>query len=65
MTVKQLREILLACDDDQLIVLSIDPEGNGYSVFSGISDGRWSVRWREFSADDDADGVPAICLWPS
>jgi hypothetical protein len=63
MTVKQLRDILLACDDDQLVIVSIDSEGNGYSVLSGISDGKWDPRYVEFSTEAE-DGQDAVCLWP-
>jgi len=31
MTVKELKSLLQGCDDDRMVVLSIDSEGNGFN----------------------------------
>ena len=49
MTVKQLKELLANADDDRIVILQKDSEGNGYSPCAGIdsemnytADSTWS-----------------------
>ena len=68
MTVKQLRELLKKLPDDQLVVLSKDSEGNGFSPMSeNYSDGFYSGRsWcGEFSNEKSKGAKKAICFWPT
>lgn len=59
MTVKELKEILKDCNDNDLVVLQKDAEGNGYSPLDGaddnsvyIPDSTWSgeVRYKKLTA---------------
>lgn len=49
MTVRQLKEILSTCNDDDVIVMSIDSEGNGYHPLSedgvNTSDYNWDGEY--------------------
>jgi hypothetical protein len=65
MTVKQLKALLANCDDDQIVVVAHDAEGNGYSVLGGVSDGWWNTKYLEFDAEECKRGVAAICVWPA
>jgi hypothetical protein len=68
MKVKMLKAKLARLDDDMDIVLSRDPEGNGYS----IADEDPEVVWFEDGdvCDDDekdeymVDPVRVFCIWP-
>jgi len=39
-TVKELKEFLATIDDDRIVVLAEDAEGNGYSPLKGCWEGR-------------------------
>lgn len=38
MTVKELKKILKGIDDDRIVILQKDAEGNGYSPLAGLDD---------------------------
>jgi hypothetical protein len=78
MNVKQLKEILNTFNDNDLVVMASDEEGNSYHKFSGDI---WKCKYYEeycyireltpqliengYSEDDLCeDGVNAICLYP-
>ena len=50
-TVKQLRELLKDHDDDRIVLLSIDPEGNGFCPIEQLSTGAWAEDDREGGVD--------------
>ena len=77
MTVGELRKILEGVPDDHLVVLSRDPEGNGFKEADGWSDGGFDgedFRLRELTPalkeagyteeDCNSDAPPCILLWP-
>ena len=55
MKVKQLKEILEDLDDDLEVVMSIDPEGNGFS-------GLYQVETGDYE-EEGFEGM-SVCLWP-
>lgn len=63
MTVKELREKLDLYNDDAVIMMSIDPEGNGFNEFSGdITIGKWDGEYAgEVNCEE---GIDYIILWP-
>ena len=79
MTVRELKAALELFDDDALVVMAEDEEGNGYSPLSYGDAGLYhaSTTWsgelyyedgRDEDAEDfcrpPADSVPCVCLWP-
>lgn len=73
MKVKELRELLENCNDDDLIVMSKDAEGNTFTLLSDIdsdsyvydSQGWWGdVYLRELSDDDLCNGYTEEDLGP-
>jgi len=72
----ELRKLLQSMDDETLVVLSRDAEGNGYSPLGGIylgayADGKFGIhtltdidREHGYSEDDIVHGPAAICFWP-
>lgn len=71
MTVAELRKALESFDDDRLVVLAKDAEGNSYSPLSDLEAGlyqphtTWSgdvFLFPESAAGDDV--VPAVVLGP-
>ena len=78
MTVKELRKLLKNLDGDRLVVVSRDPEGNGYSPLFQIDenamydDGEVGLEFLtedlkklHFSEEDIMeDGEKAIVLYP-
>ena len=63
-TVKDLIEALQACDHNAMICMSSDAEGNRYSPLSGVGGGKYNAKERDYSDEDDAEGVPCVCFWP-
>ncbi len=73
LTVKELKEFLSSKDDDLLIVLSKDGEGNEFSPVP--NDSFWTIgayvpdcTWAgEFYCGEDLDGREpnALVLWPT
>ena len=68
--VGKLRELLRDLDDDMLVVLSRDEEGNGFSPLSdyGLSIYEATTTWHGEVVepeDYDGNGVPALVLWPT
>lgn len=61
MTVGQLKEELAGMDDELIVVMSKDAEGNGYSPLSGVetavyeAESNWSGEVHE---EDDEDLYP-------
>ena len=78
MNIKELKEIIEDLDDNVLVVVSCDSEGNGYSEATGCStrynysDGE--IGFSKLTAKDKKegygegdllkDGDPAFVLWP-
>jgi hypothetical protein len=76
-TVRELIEELSALQPDDLVVLAKDPEGNGYSPFSGadpcvyVPESTWSgYLWDDeepepgWESEKPAEAVNAVVLWP-
>lgn len=78
-TVKQLREMLATADDDLLVVLSKDGEGNNFSPFCGdtshsvyTAESTWHgyIQCQEDYENDDKTAkqyekdVNCLVLWP-
>lgn len=71
-TVKELRAILEEADEDAIVLLSRDPEGNGYSPWHSWSSGRYDEAEWQFYGKADLDDLGqrafkmprVICLWP-
>lgn len=70
MTLGKLKKLLALVDapDSTLLVLAIDPEGNGFSPLADISGlGKYVEYEGQFYSGDDVTeikGKKAICLWP-
>lgn len=73
MTVKELREILADIPDTHVVVLSRDPEGNGYAPASGdLAEGIYDESEREFvhyvddieAREQTPSDFNAFCIWP-
>lgn len=56
-TVAKLRELLADAPDDALVVMSKNGEGNGFSPFSELGDGRYIAEssWSGYLADEGED----------
>lgn len=75
MTVGELKARLAMLDDELLVVLSRDREGNGFSPLADteqatyIAHGSYSGEILEMPGPsytgDDANLVPALVLWPT
>lgn len=72
MTVAELRKALEAFDDDHLVVMAKDAEGNSYSPLSDAGAGMYlaDTTWTGdvYYAGDDGvpdDAVPAVVLGPT
>jgi hypothetical protein len=71
MTVKNLIELLQKEDQEALVVMSSDAEGNSYSPVHEVVDGRFRLNRLsgEFRCTDDPegsiDGDGAVCLFPT
>lgn len=79
MKVKDLIKQLQKIDQERLVILSSDEEGNSYSLLRVVSECAYSeedriVGLEELTAVDEkdgyseedviADGIKAVCLWP-
>ena len=77
MTVKEIKKELKKYSDNDIVVLSSDSEGNGYSPLCDIEDGKYNDREvyikeltpelirRGYTVDDLCeDGVDCIILYP-
>jgi hypothetical protein len=77
MTVKELRELLEQFDDDAIVIIASDGEGNSFSPLADTSEGHY-IPENGYSGDfvdlDDAeededinldDAERAILLWPT
>ena len=75
-TVAQLIEDLKLQDPNRIVVLSKDPEGNGYSPFCNLSTASYSKgqigleklteedKKSGYTKEDVLKGKPAVVLWP-
>lgn len=79
-TVKQLKKVLEAYEDDTIVVLQRDSEGNGYSPMAGLWPGTYvpDTRYYGDMYDEEEldnyedlslyarenDGKPAVCFYP-
>jgi len=76
MTVKELREVLEQFDDDVIVVIATDADGNRFSPLADTSEGHyipedgWSGDFVDLSdVEEDGDinldeSERAIALWP-
>lgn len=79
MNVSELKEVLADMPDDWPVVMSIDPEGNGFGQLGDIEKGRWDSRYSsiklfELTEELREDGYsdedfnpnlpPVVVLWP-
>lgn len=78
MNVKDLKAILRECDDDEVVVVASDPEGNSYHELDGAWSAAWDPEEREiglreitdadrkegYSEEDVLEGPPALVLVP-
>lgn len=68
MTVRQLREALKNFEDNRIVIVSCDAEGNEYSTLSAIDAScYWNEHHREIRVPPDAEksDKPAIVLYRS
>ena len=76
MNVGQLKAILAQYDDDDVVILSRDSEGNGFRSMSekeehSVGDGLWKDGELMSGNDEDEepsdyeDAKKAVVLWPS
>ncbi len=81
MTVKELRDVLSSCNDNDVVVIASDGEGNNYSTVADINtkEYNWSFQDREiglreltdalekqgYGEEDLCDGMPCVIIWPS
>jgi len=77
-TVKDLKKLLENVDDDRIVVLSSDPEGNSYSPFRESGEFSYDEYQGEvgleeltkeliedgYSENDLLNGQPALVLYP-
>lgn len=67
-TVKQLRDELANYRDDTLVIMSRDPEGNGFEDFDGVSTERildGEIRdGDELDEDEMEESESVLILWP-
>lgn len=74
MKVKQLRKLLQSLPQDAKVYMSRDPEGNGFSPLSTMSESWYydgdcisndDVTWYVSTGEDQVKKAPkVICLWP-
>lgn len=64
MTVACLRAALAALPDDLPVVLSKDPEGNGFRALMVVGATRWHAGDGGWLDEDPDGGVPCVVLWP-
>lgn len=77
MTVKELKSILSKYDDDLLVVMSSDAEGNGYGELFAINDNSTfdgetigvqnltpKLKAKGYTEEDLGSGNPCIVLYP-
>lgn len=75
MTVRELIKMLEILDQDSLVIISADAEGNDYSPMDDYSTGLYwaNTTWSgDFHSDreeleedeEEPSGVKCVCLWP-
>lgn len=76
-TVKELKELLDEYDDDRIVVIAIDDDGNSCSPLDNVSWGVYfsETEWTGDFVDSDElaendkinteEAEPAILLWPA
>ncbi len=65
MTKKKLIEKLKDFPDNTEIIMSIDPEGNGFDILSDVTEQFYNKIDREIAEDRKSGyGQRVICLWP-
>lgn len=71
MKVKELRELLEELDDDMIVVMSSDGEGNNYSpLYDGgectyVAETTYSGEVYDENDEEAKEGVDALVLWPT
>ena len=80
MTVYELRQLLKGVDDNRIVVMSRDEEGNGFSPLVELDDSQvYDSTWGElhypelteeleaagYGEGDIGDGEPCLVLWPA
>lgn len=65
-TKKELIEMLAEFDDNAIVVMSSDSEGNGYSPVYVVDACRYADGEIDHPEEPwpDGHGLPAICFWP-
>lgn len=80
MSVGALIDALKDCNEDDLVILARDAEGNGFAQIAMISEGMYingGIKLRSLTSEDEADGyteedvateeegaLPCVVLWP-
>lgn len=66
MNVRDLKQVLTTFDDEDLVVMSKDSEGNEFKILFGIEECSYIIenRWAYIIPRKKTEGIPAICLWP-
>ncbi len=64
MTMGRLREALATLPDDLPVVMSKDPEGNGFRPLSDVDVARWHSGDGGWLDEDPDGGAPCVVLWP-
>lgn len=72
MTVRELIKLLKECDDqDALVVMSSDAEGNRFDTVKAVQEGLYRLEWKELIHPDDAKEMDefdklsnVMVIWP-
>lgn len=64
MTAGRLRDALAGVNPDLPVVLSRDPEGNGFRTLAEVEEGRWNPDERELIHPDDVEDGDATVPCP-
>lgn len=62
MTIAELIETLKHLDNDRIVIMSRDPEGNGYSPLEDVDTGAYKDG--EVESEEGLEGERAVILWP-
>ena len=66
MEVRELRNLLAELDDDAIVVLACDSEGNEYRPLDGFNSEDYVFDYVDFCISEAEEGdKPCLVLWPS
>jgi len=66
MKVKELIQQLQTLDQNALVILSMDEEGNGFRPLFQVDSGFFNQYTSEFGGEaEGSEDKPAVLLWPS